>query len=282
LIKIIKMRELTKDILKISEQFPFLVNGIGQIESGISHLALLISRIGGCAEILFGRNVEENTKHEDFSKQIDSNFNISKDGLTLFQFLNEHLSTNTFCNGFQITVSDLYAYAHVIINLNLLNSQDKWSYCNLVRWIDHIQNLKGIKELIRNLKLKLNLPYDPLILEEPVVEKFHKKEKKEDKRQQHCGGMVIEDESQNSDVKTEKPIQENKKKVKQVQDQKTDKTKNLPVKAAEASDDIHPISKLDIRVGYVKSVVLNTQADKLYNQEIDIGGGEIRKKLQVV
>jgi len=88
--------------------------------------------------------------------------------------------------------------------------------------------------------------------------------------------MVIEDESQNSDVKTEKPIQENKK-VKQVQDQKTDKTKNLPVKAAEASDDIHPISKLDIRVGYVKSVVLNTQADKLYNQEIDIGGGEIRK-----
>ena len=36
------------------------------------------------------------------------------------------------------------------------------------------------------------------------------------------------------------------------------------------------MSKLDIRVGKVKSVVPNEQGDKLYNEEIDIGNGEIR------
>ena len=37
------------------------------------------------------------------------------------------------------------------------------------------------------------------------------------------------------------------------------------------------MSKVDIRVGKVISIEPNPEGDKLYNEEIDIGNGEIRK-----
>jgi len=39
----------------------------------------------------------------------------------------------------------------------------------------------------------------------------------------------------------------------------------------------HPISRLDIRVGKIISIEDNKGGDVLYNEEIDIGHGEIRK-----
>ena len=41
-------------------------------------------------------------------------------------------------------------------------------------------------------------------------------------------------------------------------------------------EEVHPMSKLDIRVGKIIKIVPNEQGDKLYNEEIDIGNGEIR------
>lgn len=41
-------------------------------------------------------------------------------------------------------------------------------------------------------------------------------------------------------------------------------------------DDVHPVSKLDIRVGKVISIEVNENSEKLYNEKIDIGNGEIR------
>jgi aminoacyl tRNA synthase complex-interacting multifunctional protein 1 len=40
-------------------------------------------------------------------------------------------------------------------------------------------------------------------------------------------------------------------------------------------DDVHAISKLDIRVGKIVEINVNTESEKLYNEKIDIGG-EIR------
>ena len=42
-------------------------------------------------------------------------------------------------------------------------------------------------------------------------------------------------------------------------------------------DDTPSISKLDIRVGKIVNIVENTESDKLFNEQIDMGNGEIRK-----
>ena len=39
----------------------------------------------------------------------------------------------------------------------------------------------------------------------------------------------------------------------------------------------HLMSKVDIRVGKIVNIFPNEEGDKLYNEEIDIGNGEIRK-----
>ena len=41
--------------------------------------------------------------------------------------------------------------------------------------------------------------------------------------------------------------------------------------------DLHPMAQVDIRVGKVINIEPNPEGDKLYNEEIDIGNGEIRK-----
>ena len=53
-------------------------------------------------------------------------------------------------------------------------------------------------------------------------------------------------------------------------EKKDDKKENI-------KEDLHPMSKVDIRVGKVVSIEPNPEGDKLYNEEIDIGNGEIRK-----
>ena len=53
-------------------------------------------------------------------------------------------------------------------------------------------------------------------------------------------------------------------------EKKDDKKENI-------KEDLHPMSKVDIRVGKVVSIEPNPEGEKLYNEEIDIGNGEIRK-----
>jgi hypothetical protein len=53
--------------------------------------------------------------------------------------------------------------------LQSISDEEKVTYCNIVRWVDHIQNLKGIKERVKELRYKVMLPFEPLFLD-PNVE----------------------------------------------------------------------------------------------------------------
>ena len=44
----------------------------------------------------------------------------------------------------------------------------------------------------------------------------------------------------------------------------------------QAMKEVHDLSLLDLRVGKVVKVYPNPQSDKLYNEEVDIGNGEVR------
>ena len=57
---------------------------------------------------------------------------------------------------------------------------------------------------------------------------------------------------------------------------KKQKQQQPPPKAKAVVDNSPDLSKMDIRVGKIVGVVKNPNSEKLYNEEIDIGNGEIR------
>jgi hypothetical protein len=174
LVKLLKMRNTTQEFLKL-HQMPFLVSTTGELISGEIVISETIARLGGVYDALFGRNHDEIYSNFDFFKRIDEN---NTDEFKLIQNLNNHLQTRTFCNGSHVTISDLYAYAHVVPILQTLRDDDKYVYCNVIRWADHIQNLNGMKEKIRDLRLRVQLPYDPLFLEAEDTKRQKKKKEK--------------------------------------------------------------------------------------------------------
>ena len=245
-----------------------------------------ITKLSGCYDILFGLKQETINSHHDFMKLYRE---TSKTGNTL-DYLNKHLLTNTFCNGYHVSISDLYAYADIAPHLHKLSDQEKWSYCNVVRWVDHIQNLKGIKQKAIELKLKISLPYEPLFLEKETPLVQNKKDKKDkvggdkpklEKPQSNLLSIINiigkENDNQTDKIKIEETKIKEEKKEAKPEKQQQQKQKVADKKPAAKEEDIHPCSKLDIRVGKVVSIVVNDQSEKLYNEEIDIGNGEIRK-----
>lgn len=181
LIKILKIKDSTQNKLKLPS-LPFLVAKDGTILSGDVEISESISKISGRYEALFGRSGEEASSNLSlFNHLVDL---ISKGGNELISFLNKHLQNNTFMNGFSITICDLFAFANAILHVTQLTDQEKLDHCNLVRWVDHIQNLEGIKHQINELKLKMNLPYAPLILKTEVEIAKAGKDKKENKKEE--------------------------------------------------------------------------------------------------
>jgi methionine--tRNA ligase beta chain len=289
-IKLQKLRQTSADTLKLPE-LPFMINLSGEIIQGEAVLSEQIARIAGVFEILFGLNQDVIDSHFEFFKNYRENTKTPKAAL---EFLNKHLLKRTFCNGSHITVSDLYAYAEIVGLIATLPDQEKWTYNNIIRWADHMQNLPGLKEKIRECRLKISLPYEPLFLEseeaKPVSEV--KKDKKDAKREAKeaflaKGGQIGDKKKENNP--TEKKVEnieiqpeskpnttkENIKTEKPKNDQKG--AKNASSKPKDPLEDAHPASKLDIRVGKVVSIHVNEKSEKLYNEEIDIGNGEIRK-----
>jgi aminoacyl tRNA synthase complex-interacting multifunctional protein 1 len=313
LIKVLKIRQVTADQLKLPT-LPFMVSLTGEVIHGEVHLSETISKIAGLYETLFGRTQEAVFSHMDFIKNFKNNSKEQKSALT---YLNNHLLRNTFCNGSHISISDLFAYSEIIPIVATLSDSDKYTYANIIRWVDHIQNLSGLKEKVREFRLRVALPYEPLFLEAETKQQGEVKKNKNDAKREAKeaflakGGQIKDSKPKEKELpkedgkksndkashsqKSELPIatstdkkvekhDEAKKtetKPKQAEDkaakpQKQQQPKNAP-KPKDPLDDAHPVSKLDIRVGKVINIFVNENSEKLYNEEIDLGNGEIRK-----
>ena len=219
--KIIRINKNSKELLKI-ESIPLLVSPklekplIGN-EIEIAREILKETSLDG---ILFGKDKEEIEKREKYLLELKND--LKYDPKKVSEKLNKDLLLSTFINDqINLTICDLLAFAIVAPTLNLLSNDKKTKISNVIRWADHIQNLKGLKSITKELKINFSIPYTHFAINfEDDLEK--KQEKKPE-------------------------------------------------------NDVHLMSKLDIRVGKVICLTENTQGDKLYNEEIDVGNGEIRK-----
>ena len=224
-------------------------------------IAKAIARESQTEGFLYGLNSEEKKQSNDFLVHIvnDLKYDVKK----LLPELNENLKFSTFINDkYSISICDLFCFSLLIADFNKEKDEVKLKYSNVSRWANYIENLYGISNVCKKIGLWFNLPFVPLFLDFTEFEK--KDDKKENKK-----------EDKKDDKKEEK--KEDKKEDKKEEGDNKKKEKKEKNKKNEKKDDLHPMSKVDIRVGKVVSIEPNPEGDKLYNEEIDIGNGEIRK-----
>ena len=224
-------------------------------------IAKAIARESQTEGFLYGLNSEEKKQSNDFLVHIvnDLKYDVKK----LLPELNENLKFSTFINDkYSISICDLFCFSLLIADFNKEIDEVKLKYSNVSRWANYIENLYGISNVCKKIGLWFNLPFVPLFLDFTEFEK--KDDKKENKK-----------EDKKDDKKEEK--KEEKKENKKEEGDNKKKEKKEKNKKNEKKDDLHPMSKVDIRVGKVVSIEPNPEGEKLYNEEIDIGNGEIRK-----
>lgn len=230
--KIIKMDKSALDVLQIKNT-PLIIkpNCTSPLAENEIILAKEIATHCCVFDLLFGQTDEQRKIIELFLTHVIND--LKYDHIALMSELNLHLVLNTFIKGsFGVTACDLFSFAIISPWLNSLTNVEKNAFCNVIRWADHIQNLRGIKEVTKELKISFSAPYEPFILPDRTI-----------------------------------PVQKKDKEAK----------KGKEKKAQPEKKEIHLMSKVDIRVGKVINIAPNPEADKLFNEEIDIGNGEIRK-----
>lgn len=105
-------------------------------------------------EVLFGKN---NSKER---AEILSFIEVAQ-GMTgeeLTQFINKHLAMKMFLVGTNVSAADIITCLYVAPYFKELMDFQKIEMCHAFRWIDHIQHLPGLDELITNLGLFVSFP----------------------------------------------------------------------------------------------------------------------------
>ena len=237
---------------------PALCSNESSIHSDELAIAKAISKECLADGFFYGISNEEKQKSNKFLDHIvkELNYDIKK----LLPELNENLKFSTFINDrFTIGICDLFCFSLLISEFNKESEEVKIKYANVSRWANYIENLHGITNVCKKVSLWFNLPYHPFLLD---LSKFEEKseEKKEGKKEEKKEETKKEEKKE--DKKNENEGKKDKKKEKNKQNQ---------------GGNVHLMSKVDIRVGKIVDIQPNTEGDKLYNEQIDVGNGEIRK-----
>ena len=264
--KIILVNSKTKESLTFPGLPFYIPNPLCSAEKSIHtdelEIAKAIARESQTEGFFYGLNAEEIKQCDDYLNHIVKD--LKYDVKQLLPELNENLKFSTFINDrYSISICDLYCFALIISEFNKEKDEIKLQFSNVSRWANYIENLYGISNVCKKVGLWFNLPFVPLFLDFTKYGEKKKEEKKKEKKEEE---KEDKKEDKKEEKKEEKKDEGDKKKEKKEKNKKNEK-----------KDDLHPMSKVDIRVGKVINIEPNPEGDKLYNEEIDIGNGEIRK-----
>lgn len=237
IVKILSIRNSSRDLLKLPLE-PFVVSQ-GELMTNEFGIAYLISTIAGRKADLFGiweGDRERSLKFlEDYKKEFS---NIPK----FVENFNNLLQCLTFFNGMHITIVDIYAYSQIIRFMGDLPEQEKNKFTNVLRWVNHLQNLENLREIVSELRLNLAIPFEPLVLLKEEVKQVGKKqaakeaaaEKAEFNRIQKELRMAKEKEGNcQSEKNTNNPTTETKVETKKEEKKETKKEEKKETKKEE-------------------------------------------------
>jgi len=279
------LTEKTAKLLSIKE-LPFLINDDTEtkLEAPFVVMAELV-KAAGFANILLGDN--ENDKHEVLSF-VEMSRKTTPEQLLTHVF--KHVEMKMFLVTNHITLADIVVLTHLLTYMKGLDVETLLKHSHAFRWIDHVQHLPGIWEQV--VGKGLVVPFPKLQIKQEEAKDV--KKKKEKNRGDHYPGKKPEEgkgveaqknpdaqkapeETKIGDQDQKKEVEENKQN-KATEEKKEPKKKQPPPpkKGKKEEDNIPALSKLDIRVGRIVKIWPNPDSEKLYNEEIDIGNGEIR------
>jgi hypothetical protein len=166
IVKILSINTSTRDILKLPTE-PFLVSQ-GELIFDDILISHMISTMAGRREDLFsiwnGERKDTLTYFQEFKKEFE---NLPK----FIEKLDNLLKVFTFLNATHITILDIYTYSQIIRHIANLPENEKNKFVNIIRWINHLQNLENLREIISLLRLNISIPFEPLVLLKDVEEK---------------------------------------------------------------------------------------------------------------
>ncbi|CAO3641235.1 unnamed protein product [Cunninghamella blakesleeana] len=183
--------------------------------------------------------------------------------------LNSHLNFATYFVGNHLTVVDLVIFG--ILHAYTKNMKVA-SVPNVLRWFDLIQNTvidaNSLVEEFPLFSVKLDDVPEPAPIKKDDKKGDKKAEKKDDKK-------ADKKEDKKADKKKEGKKEESKDDKKDgKKKEKKEKKEKKPAAPAPVEVDQPTVSRLDIRVGYIRSCKKHEGADSLYVEEIDLGDGE--------
>ncbi|KAN0016050.1 hypothetical protein ACTFIU_006002 [Dictyostelium citrinum] len=187
-------------------------------------------------------NIDSNTlKTLD---EISDAFNTQdKKKEVLLHKFNKDLLNKTFVLNEKLSALDLVYYVILYSWMNELNDKQRFTFCNVTRWFNLIQNQKSILNIQPLIAISVVPP--------PV-------EKKEEKKPAATGSAPNKTEGGN-DKKSEQTTEQPKK-----------EKRVAPVVAEPPMD----ISRFEIRVGKIVECEKHPNADSLYVEKIDLGEKE--------
>ncbi|KAG1471868.1 hypothetical protein G6F56_001873 [Rhizopus delemar] len=171
---------------------------------------------------------------------------------------NEHLSNQTYFVGNTLTIVDVVVFG---ILYSYSKNLKATSCPNTLRWFDLIQHV-----VVEANGLTTDFPLIEINLDdvpEPAAPVVAKKDDKKDKKKEEKKGEKEEKKPADEKKGGDKPKKEKK------------KAEKKPA-AAPVETDQPVVSRIEIRVGYIKSCKKHEGADSLYVEEIDVGEAEPR------
>ncbi|CDW72012.1 aminoacyl-trna synthetase cofactor [Stylonychia lemnae] len=246
-----------------------------------SSIMLEIARSVYLEEVLFGK--PDSLTRLEILSFIELSIRLSPSDLATM--INDHLSMKMFLVGHSITTADIVALAHLLHHFNELADHEKFALPHVFRWIDHVQHLPGLLEQVQQHNLFVSFP-DESNSQPPSKSQLKKLAKAQASKEKKVGGeskapaekkAEVQSQTTNASQSTEATNNEEKKEApkQEKKPKQQQQTKKQPAKKA-AEEAIPEISQMDFRVGKIVKVWVNPNSEKLYNEEVDIGNGEIR------
>jgi len=289
---VVKISTATEESSKqhgVSSGKSYLVVEEKPVATSVIEIAHNIANKSAFHKALFGKDKGESDQIEKFLELWAEN----RDKEKKFDFLNKVLETKTFTVLDHITICDILAYVFLFPEPGNIGEKQKHEKFNMSRFADFIQHLPGLSEVLRGRHLTFSLQVEH---KWDDYDKEKKKAKKEDKfkaKEEHfkqketTEGTAKTETAKNTEKKekkdkpkeekkNEEPKEETKDKPKEETKEKKTGKESKPQAKKKEEEDVPAISKLDFRVGKIIKIFENTESDKLYNEEIDIGNGEIR------
>jgi len=123
--------------------------------SNTTTIMLEVARAAYLDEILFGKANSKERFEIESAIEMALRMESAED---LVSYLNKHLATKMFLVGHNISCADVVTFLVVAEYFKELMDFQKVEMCHVFRWIDHIQHLPGLDELVNSLGLFVSFP----------------------------------------------------------------------------------------------------------------------------